>query len=185
MSGAGKTTLAERLHGRMQKLDFRVELLDGDIIRTNLSHGLGFSREDRDTNIRRIGFVAELLARNGVAVIVAAISPYRKVREEVKLKIKNFIEIHVDCPLNVLIKRDTKGLYRMALAGQIEHFTGISDPYEPPADPALVLHTDCETVDRDTDKIWRELLVCDYIREEFLPGNQDSGLAFAAAGEGI
>lgn len=157
LSGAGKSTIAERLIERLRELGAKVELLDGDIVRTNLSQGLGFSREDRDTNIRRIGFVTELLARNGVIVIVAAISPYRAVREEVKGKIPHFIEVHVDCSIEVLTVRDTKGLYKRALAGEIGNFTGISDPYEPPENPTVVVHSDRETIDEGIAKIWREL----------------------------
>ncbi len=157
LSGAGKSTIAERLIAKLRAAGARVELLDGDIVRTNLSQGLGFSREDRDTNIRRIGFVAELLARNGVIVIVAAISPYRAVREEVKRKIRNFVEVHVDCSMEVLTSRDTKGLYRRALAGEIGNFTGISDPYEPPENPAVTIRSDSESVEESLAKVWREL----------------------------
>ena len=157
LSGAGKSTIAEGLITRLQGLGLKVELLDGDIVRTNLSQGLGFSREDRDINIRRIGFVAELLARNGVIVIVAAISPYRAAREDVKRRIRHFIEVHVDCPVEVLTARDTKGLYRRALAGEIGNFTGISDPYEPPENPAVVVRSDRETVGESLAKIWGEL----------------------------
>ena len=157
LSGAGKTTLADRLVSHLREQGAKVELLDGDIVRTNLSQGLGFSREDRDTNIRRIGFVAELLARNGVIVVVAAISPYRDAREEVKRKIPKFIEIHVDCSIEVLTARDTKGLYKRALAGELAHFTGVSDPYEPPLDPSIVIHSDRESIDDALAKIWREL----------------------------
>ncbi len=155
LSGAGKSTIAERLVADLRARGAKVELLDGDIVRTNLSQGLGFSREDRDTNIRRIGFVAELLARNGVIVIVAAISPYRAVRDEVKGKIGRFVEVHVDCPIEVLTARDVKGLYKRALAGEIAHFTGISDPYEPPDNPCVTVRSDRETVDESLGKIWR------------------------------
>lgn len=157
LSGAGKSTLAERLIARLRERGARVELLDGDIVRTNLSQGLGFSREDRDTNIRRIGFVAELLSRNGVITIVAAISPYRSVRDELKAKIGRFIEVHMDCPIEVLTARDTKGLYKRALAGEIGNFTGISDPYEPPLDPSVVIHSDRDSIEDSIEKIWRKL----------------------------
>jgi adenylyl-sulfate kinase len=164
LSGAGKTTLAERLVARLREQRGNVELLDGDVVRTNLSQGLGFSRADRDTNIRRIGFVTELLARNGVIVVVAAISPYRDARDEVKRRIPQFVEVHVDCPLEILAARDTKGLYKRALAGEIGNFTGISDPYEVPLDPSVVIHSDWESIDEGVEKIWRELeamgLVC-------------------------
>jgi adenylyl-sulfate kinase len=159
LSGAGKTTLAERLVARLRQQDASVELLDGDFVRTNLSHGLGFSREDRDTNIRRIGFVAELLSRNGVIAIVAAISPYREARDELKSRIANFIEVYVECPIEVLTLRDVKGLYKRAIAGEIGNFTGISDPYEPPLNPSVVIHSDRESVDEGFGKIWRELEV--------------------------
>jgi adenylylsulfate kinase len=157
LSGAGKSTLAERLATRLRAEGRNVELLDGDFVRTNLSQGLGFSREDRDINIRRIGFVAELLTRNGVIVVVAAISPYRDAREDVKRKIPRFVEVHVDCPIEVLTARDTKGLYKRALAGEIGNFTGISDPYEPPLDPSIVIHSDRESIEEAIEKIWREL----------------------------
>jgi len=157
LSGAGKSTLAEQLIARLRAEGARVELLDGDIVRTNLSQGLGFSRADRDTNIRRIGFVTELLTRNGVIVIVAAISPYRAVREEVKQKIRHFVEVHVDCSIEVLTARDTKGLYKRALAGEIGNFTGISDPYEPPENPSVVVHSDRDTIEEGLAHIWREL----------------------------
>jgi adenylylsulfate kinase len=157
MSGAGKSTISDQLIARFRAAQAKVELLDGDIVRTNLSQGLGFSREDRDTNIRRIGFVSELLTRHGVIVVVAAISPYRETREEVKNRIGNFVEVHVDCPIEVLAARDVKGLYKRALAGEVGNFTGISDPYEPPLDPDVVVRSDRETVDESVDKIWREL----------------------------
>jgi adenylyl-sulfate kinase len=168
MSGAGKSTLSQGLIARLREAAgsdrLKVELLDGDIVRTNLSKGLGFSREDRDTNIRRIGFVSELLSRNGVIAVVAAISPYRDTREEVKRRIANFVEVFVDCPLEILVSRDVKGLYARALTGNVGHFTGISDPYEPPLDPCVVISSDRESVDEGVEKIWRELerrgLIC-------------------------
>lgn len=154
MSGSGKTTVAELLEQRLLTMGARVEVLDGDVIRTNLSKDLGYSREDRDENIRRIGFVAELLSRNGVVVIVAAISPYRTVREEMRAKIPDFVEVYFDCPLNVLIERDVKGLYKQALAGEIVHFTGISDPYEPPLCPDIRIRSDVETPEHAASMIW-------------------------------
>jgi adenylyl-sulfate kinase len=157
MSGAGKSTISDQLMARFHEAGAKVELLDGDIVRTNLSQGLGFSREDRDTNIRRIGFVAELLSRNGIIVIVAAISPYREARDEVKSKIGNFLEVFVDCPVEVLAERDVKGLYKRALAGEVTKFTGISDPYEPPLNPDVTVPTHCETVEESVGKIWSEL----------------------------
>jgi adenylyl-sulfate kinase len=122
MSGAGKSTISEQLMARFRAGNAKVELLDGDVVRTNLSQGLGFSRDDRDTNIRRIGFVSELLSRNGVIVVVAAISPYRETREEVKSRIGNFVEVFVECPVAVLAERDVKGLYKKALAGEVGNF---------------------------------------------------------------
>ena len=158
MSGAGKSTISKKLIARLREVNARVEILDGDIVRTNLSQGLGFSREDRDTNIRRIGFVSELLSRNGVIVLVAAISPYRDTREDVKRKIENFVEVFVECPIEVLAERDVKGLYKEALAGKRENFTGISDPYEPPLNPDVIVRSDRETVDESVDKIWSKLM---------------------------
>jgi adenylyl-sulfate kinase len=153
LSGAGKSTIAERVAAELRRRGRRVEVLDGDAIRENLSKGLGFSKEDRDTNIRRIGFVAELLARNGVVVIVAAISPYRAIRDEVRSRIEQFVEVHVHCSLDELMRRDVKGLYRRALAGEIPHFTGVSDPYEAPLDPELVVDTAVESVDESVDRV--------------------------------
>ncbi|HEX4136763.1 MAG TPA: adenylyl-sulfate kinase [Bryobacteraceae bacterium] len=164
MSGAGKSTLAEQLVARLRGHGAKVELLDGDIVRTNLSQGLSFSREDRDTNIRRIGFVTELLTRHGVIVVVAAISPYRDAREGVKGKIPRFVEVHVDCSIEVLTARDTKGLYKRALAGELANFTGVSDPYEPPLNPCVVIHSDRETIEEALAKIWRELEERRFIR---------------------
>jgi adenylyl-sulfate kinase len=145
LSGAGKSTLAAMTAAELSKLGYRVEVLDGDEVRTNLSKGLGFSKEDRDTNIRRIGYVCKLLARNGVVAIAAAISPYRAIRDEVRSQHTRFFEVHVDCPLATLVQRDIKGLYKKALAGELAGFTGVSDPYEPPLNPELVLTTDHET----------------------------------------
>ena len=145
LSGAGKTTISEIVEKNLRQRLGNVEVLDGDIVRTNLSKGLGFSRHDRDTNILRIGFVAELLTRNGVGVIVSAISPFKEAREQVRRNIgEDFIEVYVDAPLEVCAQRDVKGLYEKAFAGQIAQFTGVSDPYEPPAAPELHIKTDEE-----------------------------------------
>lgn len=141
LSGAGKSTIAEGLAEELRRRGLPVEVLDGDVVRKSLSKGLGFSREDRDENIRRIGFVAGLLARNGVAVIVAAISPYRSTRDEVRASLGDFVEVHVDAPLEVCEKRDTKGLYAKARAGELKGFTGIDDPYEAPLSPEVVCRT--------------------------------------------
>ena len=166
MSGAGKSTISEHLMERFRRGNAKAELLDGDVVRTNLSQGLGFSREDRDTNIRRIGFVSELLSRNGVIVVVAAISPYRETREEVKSRIANFVEVFVECPVAVLAERDVKGLYKKALAGEVGNFTGISDPYEAPLNPDVIVQSDRESVEESVDKIWRELLEKGFVSQE-------------------
>jgi len=157
LSGAGKSTVSTLLHERLRAVGAKVELLDGDVVRTHLSKGLGYSREDRDENIRRIGFVCELLSRNGVIVIAAAISPYREARASVRGRIPNFVEVFMECPMDVLIGRDVKGLYKKALSGEIEHFTGISDPYEPPETPELTIHSSRETPDQSVDRVWRTL----------------------------
>jgi adenylyl-sulfate kinase len=161
LSGAGKTTLAQEIAPVLRARGQRIEVLDGDEIRTNLSKGLGFSKEDRDTNIRRIGYVSRLLARNGVGVITAAISPYRDVRREVRDRIEGdgamFIEVFVKCSLETLTRRDVKGLYKKALAGEIKEFTGVSDPYEEPLDPAVIVETDHESVEQSVSRIIREL----------------------------
>jgi len=157
LSGAGKSTISTLLHQRLSAAGAKVELLDGDIVRTHLSKGLGFSREDRDENIRRIGFVCELLSRNGVIVIAAVISPYREARDRVRASIPNFVEIFMECPIDVLVVRDVKGLYKRALAGEIEHFTGVSDPYESPATPELTIHSSRETPQQSVDKVWLTL----------------------------
>lgn len=153
LSGAGKTTISQVLAARLGELGVPYELLDGDALRENLSRGLGFSKEDRDTNVRRVGYVAGLLARHGVLAIAALISPYRAVRDELRASVHNFIEIHVDCPLEELIRRDVKGLYRKALAGEIANFTGISDPYEPPLAPEVRVDTSTESPDDSAARI--------------------------------
>jgi len=145
LSGAGKSTLARALESVLRERGLQVEVLDGDVVRTNLSKGLGFSKEDRDTNIRRIGFVCKLLARNGVAVVAAAISPYREIRDEVRHDVGDFVEVFVRCPIDVLKERDAKGLYAKALKGEITNFTGISDPYEEPLNPEVTVDTDRES----------------------------------------
>ena len=161
LSGAGKTTVAGALAPLLQERGLRVEVLDGDEVRTNLSKGLGFSKEDRDTNIRRIGYVARLLSRNGVVVISAAISPYRSIRDEVREQIEAegtpFVEVFVKASIETLLERDVKGLYRKALAGEIEHFTGISDPYEEPLSPEVLIESDNEAVEASVQKVLSEL----------------------------
>jgi adenylyl-sulfate kinase len=161
LSGAGKTTLAELLATELSARSINTEVLDGDEVRTNLSKGLGFSKEDRDTNIRRIGYVCRLLSRNGVGAVSAAISPYRAVRDEVRQAIEQdgveFIEVFVKCPLAVLAERDVKGLYKKALAGEIKGFTGVSDPYEEPLAPDVLIETDRESIEQSVSKIIAEL----------------------------
>lgn len=158
LSSAGKSTLAEAVSQRLRDAGHRVELLDGDIVRRELSRGLGYSKADRDENIRRIGFVAELLTRHGVIVIVAAISPYRAVREEVRQRIGSFIEVYVNAPLELCEQRDRKGLYRKARAGEIQGMTGVDDPYEPPLAPEVECRTDQESVETSAERIVRHVL---------------------------
>ncbi len=153
LSGAGKSTLANLAAEELRRRGHRVEILDGDEVRANLSKGLGFSKEDRDTNIRRIGWVCRLLARNGVIAISAAISPYREIRDEVRAIHDRFFEVFVKCPVPVLAERDVKGLYKKALAGEIKNFTGVSDPYEEPLKPELVVETDRESRDQSLGKL--------------------------------
>ena len=159
LSGAGKTTLARLVEKELKQRGHKVEVLDGDIVRTNLSKGLGFSKEDRDTNIRRIGFVCDLLARNDVVAIAAAISPYREIRDEIRrITTAPFIEAYVECPLNVLVERDVKGLYKRALAGEIKNFTGVDDPYEAPGSPEVLVNSSVETPEDSAGKIIKRLV---------------------------
>src|SRR3954447_19405664 len=154
LSGAGKTTISEIVERELRDRGSRVEVLDGDVVRENLSKGLGFSKEDRDTNIRRIAFVADLLSRNGVVAITAAISPYREIRDEARELMGNrFVEIYVKASVEECAKRDVKGLYEKAFRGEIKEFTGVSDPYEPPVDPEIVLDTENETVEESAGKV--------------------------------
>ena len=157
LSGAGKTTISEIVAPALREKGLKIEVLDGDVVRTNLSKGLGFSKEDRDINIRRIGFVARLLARNGVVAIGAAISPYADVRNELRtLAAKDgvdFIEVHAHATIDALAARDVKGLYRKALAGELANFTGVSDPYEPPSNPEVVIRSDQESIDESLSRI--------------------------------
>ena len=141
-----------------------METLDGDVVRTNLSKGLGFSKEDRDTNILRIGFVSQLLSRNGVAVITSAISPYRDTRDQVRSQTGNFVEVYVKCPIDELVKRDVKGLYEKALRGEIANFTGVSDPYEEPLNPEVLVESDKETVADSLARIVAALETHGYIQ---------------------
>jgi adenylylsulfate kinase len=164
LSGAGKSTLATAVADELRLSGVRVETLDGDEVRQNLSKGLGFSREDRDTNIRRIGYVAKLLTRNGVVVISAAISPYRAVRDEVRREIGAFVEVHVKASLEECVRRDTKGLYARALAGEIAQFTGVSDPYEEPLAPELVVDTEREDVATSAARVIDRLVELGHLR---------------------
>jgi adenylyl-sulfate kinase len=163
LSGAGKTTLAREVEGILRERGMKVELLDGDVVRQNLSKGLGFSKEDRDTNIKRIGFVCKLLARNGVVAIASAISPYREVRDFVRQDVGAFVEVFVKCPLDTLVQRDVKGLYKKALAGEIANFTGVSDPYEEPLHPEVIVDSSVETPAQSTAKIMAKLEELGYV----------------------
>lgn len=163
LSGSGKTTLARRLELEIKRRGVHVEVLDGDEQRELLCAGLGFSKADRDANIRRIGFVAKLLARAGACVVVAAISPYRAVRDEQRTLIPRFIEVYCRCELETLIKRDPKGLYRRALVGDLQHFTGIDDPYEAPDAPEVVCDTGREDVNHSAARIIEKLIQVSYI----------------------
>lgn len=163
LSGSGKSTLSEILEQRLQAHGHNVEIMDGDIVRTHLSKGLGFSREDRDTNIKRIAFVCNLLSRNGVISISAAIAPYREAREWAREHIGNFVEIYVKCPLAVCRARDVKGLYKLVDEGKIKNFTGIDDPYEEPEHPELVIETDKETIEESISRIFAKLEELGYL----------------------
>ncbi len=154
LSGAGKTTISQIVEDELRDRGSRVEVLDGDVVRENLSKGLGFSKEDRDTNIRRIAFVADLLSRNGVPVITAAISPYRELRDEAReLMGDRFIEVFVKASVEVCAERDVKGLYEKAFRGEIKEFTGVSDPYEPPLNPELTLDTEHDSAEEDAARV--------------------------------
>lgn len=166
LSGAGKSTLAEAVAPRLRTLGRKVEILDGDVVRTHLSKGLGFSREDRDTNIARIAFVAHLLQRNGVIVLTAAISPFRETRENARKLIGDFVEVHVAPPLEECIKRDVKGLYAKAIAGELQQFTGISDPYEEPLSPELRIDTSRVSVEEGVARIFTKLRELGYLEAE-------------------
>lgn len=163
MSGAGKTALAIPLQEELSNRGLKAERLDGDIVRKSLTRDLGFSKEDRDKNIERVTFVAKLLTRNGVAVICSFISPYRSVRAKVSEEVGNFVEVYCYAPLETLIERDVKGLYKKALAGEIENFTGISDPYEPPENPDVTIDSSAETIEHSLAKILRKLEELGYV----------------------
>jgi len=163
LSGSGKTTLAKPVEEELRRRGLKVERLDGDIVRKSLTRDLGFSKEDRDKNIERVTFVAKLLSRNGVAVLASFISPYRAVRQTVREETTNFIEVYVEVPLEEAIKRDVKGLYQKALNGEIESFTGVSDPYEEPLDPEIWVPTHLETVEDSVQRILTYLEEHDYV----------------------
>jgi adenylylsulfate kinase len=163
LSGAGKTTICQAVEQKLRSQGYKLEVLDGDIVRENLTKGLGFSKEDRDENIRRIGFVSHLLTRNDVIVLVSAISPYRTIREEVRQKIGDFVEVYVSTPLEVCEQRDVKGLYKRARAGQIKQFTGIDDPYEAPLNPEVNCETHQETLEESVNKVMSSLEQLGYL----------------------
>jgi adenylyl-sulfate kinase len=164
LSGAGKTTIADAIEPLLRERGIiKLEKLDGDVVRTHLSKGLGFSKEDRDTNIRRIGWVAEVLTRNGVCVLASAISPYREIRDEVRANIGNFVEIHVHCSLEELTRRDVKGLYEKAIKGEIKNFTGVSDPYEEPLNADVVVDSEKEELSESVAKVMAKLEALGYV----------------------
>jgi adenylyl-sulfate kinase len=162
LSGAGKTTIAHVVVDELKRRGLRVERLDGDVVRQSLTRDLGFSKEDRDKNIERVTFVAKLLSRNGVACVCSFISPYQAVRDTVRAETTNFVEVFVDAPLDVVMERDVKGMYKKAIAGEIENFTGISDPFEAPAQPDVHVRTDKQTVEESAQAI------LDYLEERDL-----------------
>jgi adenylylsulfate kinase len=178
LSGSGKSTLAEIIERRFKEYGRNVEILDGDIVRTHLSKGLGFSREDRDTNIKRIAFVAGLLTRNDVVCISAAIAPYREAREWARREVEDFVEVYVKCPIEVCRQRDVKGLYKLVDEGKIKNFTGVDDPYEEPDHPEVVVETDNETPTESVIRIFTKLIELGYLEPEFL--NKDEQVQVAA-----
>lgn len=179
LSGSGKSTISAILAQELRDRGHKVEVLDGDVVRTHLSKGLGFSKEDRDTNIRRIGWVCEVLTRNDVVSIAAAISPYRAVREEVREQIGRFVEVYMDCSIETLAERDVKGLYRKALNGEIGNFTGVSDPYEPPRHPEVVCYSDGrETPEQSAAKVIAKLEQLGYLERPMLMPVGDDTLVY-------
>jgi adenylyl-sulfate kinase len=164
LSGAGKTTIADAIEPLLRERGItKLEKLDGDVVRTHLSKGLGFSKEDRDTNIRRIGWVAEVLTRNGVCVLASAISPYREIRDEVRKNVGNFVEVYVECSIEELTRRDVKGLYEKALKGEIANFTGVSDPYEAPENPDVKVNSETEELEESVAKVMAKLEELGYV----------------------
>jgi adenylyl-sulfate kinase len=164
LSGAGKTTISQRVADALRERGLTVEVLDGDVVRTNICKGLGFSKADRDENVRRVGWVCHYLSANGRVAVAAFISPYREVRDELRQRIGRFVEVYVECPLETLLERDVKGLYKQALAGQISNFTGVNDPYEPPLEPDVTVHTDRETPEESTARVIVALEQGGYLR---------------------
>lgn len=160
LSGSGKSTLSARVADELRKRGKNVEILDGDEVRTNLSKGLGFSKEDRDTNIKRIGYVCKLLSRNGAVAISAAISPYKEIRDFNRKQIGNFIEVYVECSIEELTRRDVKGLYKKALAGEINNFTGVSDPYEAPENPEIKVNSETQSEEESLK------IILDYLEQK-------------------
>lgn len=195
LSGAGKTTIARIVEERLRAFGYRVERLDGDVVRKGLTRDLGFSKEDRDKNIERVTFVAKLLTRNNVIVLASFISPYRAVRDRSRKEIGEFVEVFVKCPLEVCIQRDVKGMYKKAIAGEIPNFTGISDPYEEPLSPDLVVETHKETPDDSAKKVLAKLEELGYISlasaeadtvtEISIPASLHRALASAASAAGF
>ena len=170
LSGSGKTTISRELEKALRARGVsKLETLDGDVVRTNLSKGLGFSKEDRDTNIRRIGFVAKLLTRNGTLVMCAAISPYRALRDEIRMDVGDFLEVYASCPVEVCEERDIKGLYKKARAGEIKGFTGVDDPYERPENPELVLDAGTKSAETLADEVIAYLRAQGKISPDFEP----------------
>ena len=179
LSGAGKSTLSRAIEERLRARGRNVEVLDGDIVRTRLSKGLGFSREDRNTNIERIAFVCNLLTRNGVICVSAAISPYSEAREWAREEIKHFIEVYVKCPIEVCRQRDVKGLYKLADEGKIKGFTGVDDPYEEPEHPELVIETEKETIEESIARIFAKLEELEYLELEVTDMPEEDSHLFA------
>lgn len=163
LSGSGKSTIAERVAFKLERMGKAIEVLDGDVVRTNLSKGLSFSREDRDENIRRVGFVCQLLTRHGVIAIASVISPYREARDFNRQRIKDFVEVYTRCPVEVCAERDLKGLYQKAKAGEIKGFTGVDDPYEPPLNAEVVCHTDKESIEESVEKVLQKIKELGYL----------------------
>jgi adenylylsulfate kinase len=175
LSGAGKSTLSEAIEERLKARGRSIEILDGDIVRTHLSKGLGFSREDRDTNIKRIAFVCGLLTRNGVVCISAAIAPYREARQWARQEIGSFVEVYVKCPIEVCRQRDVKGLYKLVDEGKITGFTGVDDPYEEPEHPELIVETSQESIQQSVGRIFAKLEELGYLEPEDLPEEAEEG----------